>query len=420
MASIFASLPVFVVDSSNVHGSFKRWSVEFNLALRMKSIELGYDIEEVTTGTGGSRVTEKVRVPRFGEDAKLASLLWCMGSDARELVSSLGVDLFSTSLEFLDVWNLLREHFEHDESEYVKLDKFVTCQQLDNEDERAYLLRVEGLSRQCDFSGGNVRERFALLIAVRGLRNSKLKFEMMADDELNWVKINKVLRARLAVQESLNALNRSDPTYPLSESKQVPAKIPVKVELHAESSVVCNPINVVPNITVIQERVGEVKCSPHRGRSDESSVSNTYHDAYNHSNRGSDNKRFCSDNHRYNGDGGSDHDDYPSPVRERRYVSHSSSQHSGCYICHNNGHIARYCPEGRCFRCQMMSHHQQDCTDVYRCRFCLREGVSARDCSCRVNGSSDQRYKERTKRKSCDDRSSPRQSSGSSDSNWRR
>ena len=97
MASFFASLPVFVVDSSNVHGSFKRWSVEFNLALRMKSIELGYDIEEVTTGTGGSRVTEKVRVPRFGEDAKLASLLWCMGSDAREVVSSLGVDLFSTS-----------------------------------------------------------------------------------------------------------------------------------------------------------------------------------------------------------------------------------------------------------------------------------------------------------------------------------
>ena len=54
MASIFASLPVFVVDSSNVHGSFKWWSVEFNLALRMKSIELGYDIEEVTTGTGDS------------------------------------------------------------------------------------------------------------------------------------------------------------------------------------------------------------------------------------------------------------------------------------------------------------------------------------------------------------------------------
>ena len=261
-----------------------------------------------------------------------------MGSDAREVVSSLGVDLFSTSLEFLDVWNLLREHFEHDESEYVKLDKFVTCQQLDNEDERAYLLRVEGLSRQCDFSGGNVRERFALLIAVRGLRNSKLKFEMMADDELNWVKINKVLRARLAAQESLNALNRSDPTYPLSESKQVPAKIPVKVELHAESSVICDPINVVPNVTVIQAYVGEVKCRPHRERSDESSVSNTYHDAYNHSN--SDNKRFCSDNHRYNGDGGSDHDDYPSPVRERRYVSHSSSQHSGCYICHNNDHIA--------------------------------------------------------------------------------
>ena len=62
MGSIFASLPVFVVDSSNVHGSFKRWSVEFNLALRMKSIELGYDNEEVTTGTGDSCVTWVVNI----------------------------------------------------------------------------------------------------------------------------------------------------------------------------------------------------------------------------------------------------------------------------------------------------------------------------------------------------------------------
>ena len=60
---------------------------------------------------------------------------------------SLGVDLLSPSLVYEDAWNKLREHFEHDESDYVKADKLVSCRQLDREDERAYLLRVEGFSK---------------------------------------------------------------------------------------------------------------------------------------------------------------------------------------------------------------------------------------------------------------------------------
>ena len=54
-------------------------------------------------------------------------------------------------------------------------------------------------------------------IAVRGLRDVNLKCELMRDEELDWAKFNKTLKARLAAQESLNALNKSNPMCETSE-----------------------------------------------------------------------------------------------------------------------------------------------------------------------------------------------------------
>ena len=141
-----------------------------------------------------------------------------MGQESREAVSTLGLDLSSDELTFEEVWAKLKYHYERDESEYVKVDKFVSCCQVSAESDRDYLLRCERLSRRCDFSVGDVRQRFTLSIAVRGLRDNVLKRELMANDRLDWASLNKTLRARTGAQESLSALGDGVYTVRVSNS----------------------------------------------------------------------------------------------------------------------------------------------------------------------------------------------------------
>ena len=210
--SIFAGFPMLVIEENDIYGSWKKWSAEFKLALGLKGLEMGFDTITVTDTSVDPPAVSTRQQPRFCEQSKLWTLLRCIGQESREAVSTLGLDLGSDTLSYNDVWAKLKDHYERDESEYVKVDKFVSCRQVSAESDRDYLLRCERLGRRCDWSAGDVRQRFTLSIAVRGLRDNVLKRELMANERLDWASLNKTLRARTCAQESLSALG--DGVYP--------------------------------------------------------------------------------------------------------------------------------------------------------------------------------------------------------------
>ena len=71
---------------------------------------------------------------------------------------------------------------------FVKAQKFMSGQQGAGENDCDFLLRVEDLGRQQEIGPSNrenvMRERFALCVSVKGLRNVKVRQELMAKPDL--------------------------------------------------------------------------------------------------------------------------------------------------------------------------------------------------------------------------------------------
>ena len=71
---------------------------------------------------------------------------------------------------------------------FVKAQKFMSAQQGAGENDYDFLLRVEDLSRQQEIGSSNrenvMRKRFALCVSVKGLRNVKVRQELMAKPDL--------------------------------------------------------------------------------------------------------------------------------------------------------------------------------------------------------------------------------------------
>ena len=212
-----------------------------------------YEEEVHDASTSQTKVT-KTRRERFCEKSQLWTLLRCVGEESREALSTLGVDLSDENLTYNTVWDKLKEHYERDESEYVKVDKFVSCRQTAGEEDRDYLLRCERLGRRCDFTAMNVRERFTLSIAVRGLRDVMLKRELMAIDRLDWPTLNRILRARTGAQESLNALGDRVETPHSSD-------VSSRVSSAGGKSAPTESTSVKP---VVKQEVSEVRYGSHR------------------------------------------------------------------------------------------------------------------------------------------------------------
>ena len=79
---------------------------------------------------------------------------------------------------------LLDGYFNREESLGVKTQKFRAVRQAAGEEHRDYLVRVQGLSRDCDFGSSKnaeadeilttTRQRFCLYFAVIGVKRSKV------------------------------------------------------------------------------------------------------------------------------------------------------------------------------------------------------------------------------------------------------
>ena len=185
-----SAFPKLRFSSGDVSGLFRSWLTQFNIAVEVTTFNLGVDADNVNV---------------FRGRPKLLALLSAIGSDGVETLQSLGFDVASNADDAFDqALGLLQTYYEREESVYVRTMKFVTVSQACDEDEREYLLRVERLSRTMGFGAQNdeLRQQFAVALAVNGLKGSDVRKEMMEQANLDSATLTARLRARRVARES--------------------------------------------------------------------------------------------------------------------------------------------------------------------------------------------------------------------------
>lgn len=311
------SFPKLKVTGSNVIGSWKSWLSQFEISVEMTTLNLG---KEDVDGQG-------TMLDKFRGRSKLLALLGAIGSEGMDILTSLGFDLKNGDADaYTAALDLLKGHYEREDSFYVKTMKFVTVSQAGGEDEREYLLRVEKLSRNMAFGAGNeeLRKRFSVALAVNGLREHSIRRQLLQENDLQWDQLSAKLRTRQLGRVSDNIL---------SEVKA--GSFNVKTEISSVSEDEKKSVNQV------------YKSSKDKYRSRDSS-------------RSSNSSRDSSSSRRYEG-----RSRRPYQSRDTRYRSryNSPQRDEGCFQCGKSSHYVRHCPEVRCFQCQAKGHTIKDCPE---------------------------------------------------------
>lgn len=210
--------PELVIDPMDVSGSWSKWFNHFKMILEYKTLELG------------TVVVDTVSVPKFGERSKLLALTSSVGEEGREALVAVGFDVDDRNATYDAALKLLREHFEQEESVYVRTQKFVTVHQLVGESERDYLVRVEKLGRDIDWVKSDqddvqkglddMRVRFGLVLAVNGLRDTTVRRELLQKRNLTWETMVDSLRARSGAREADAKLSEGSSNVPMMPVKQ--------------------------------------------------------------------------------------------------------------------------------------------------------------------------------------------------------
>lgn len=198
------NFPKLVICSDDVYGSWKNWLTEFKLCVEMSTFKMGK--EKVTEGS-----TERM-VDVFRGRMKLVALLSAIDRTGREALTSLGFNIEDQEATYEQAMAHLVTVYGGEETVYVETMKFVTASQALGENENDYLLRIESLSRKMNFGTNNdLREEFALAIAVNGLRESSLRNQLMQKTDLNWKSLCDNLRARKIAREYESILEGTRP-----------------------------------------------------------------------------------------------------------------------------------------------------------------------------------------------------------------
>lgn len=195
----FSGFDMLVVDHENVTGSWRKWFWQFDLEIDMKVMQCG---TELISG---------VQTAKFNNRAKLLALVKHVGEEGMNVLRSSGFDVKAPASTYEAALELLKGHFERDESDFVKTQKFVTVRQGISENNRDYLLRVDQLSRNLDLATSEnaqinaaqevIRRKFALVLAVNGLVDVNARKELMQKADLNWDNMSELLKIRHRVQE---------------------------------------------------------------------------------------------------------------------------------------------------------------------------------------------------------------------------
>jgi hypothetical protein len=344
------SFPHLVITADDVSGSWNKWYNEFVIAMELAVLESG--MKKVTVGE------EEREVSALDERTKLLLLLKHIGQAGRDTLTSQGFVASSTDANYDEALKLLQGYYEREESMFVRVQKFVSASQTAGEDVREYLLRVERLSRQCGYGTDSeeVRLQFCVALAVNGLRDMNLRRELMARKALSWTDLGDLVRSA--------ARARDETSFLATGSGQSPR---VKVE----------PAEVASMESEVREE--RERHSPSTSRRREGRESGRAYRRRSRSSRRSGERRYDSRGRRSgSGDRYSDRDPSRSPRWTDREQSMSPRQRGrGCYECHRNGHISRYCPDARCYNCNRRGHQARDCPSDLRCWDCGGRHLSA-------------------------------------------
>lgn len=388
-AEIFANLemagldynvfPRMKIDSGDVTGSWNSWWSEFQVAVATTTIKMG------TEDVNGAAT------PRFRGPAKLMALAMAIGVEGRDTLMSQGIDIMGENATFDASVTSLRTHYGREESIYVRTMKFVTANQTCGESDRDYLLRIERLSRTVEMgTDDTVRQRFALVLAVNGLRDATVRQQLMQEQDLTWAQLRTKLTARDLARESENIISGSR-----TGSNNVKREVKVEVD-RVEGGYSGDNVEeynssrdrerYVKGIT--EGRQQNQTYARNRSRSN-SGDSYRFSPTWEDRSRGQSNTRYKSGRYErgnsprryyrsyrqrredspYRSDRQRREDspysrDYPSRRSTWGNKDRPSSPISNdmiCFECDKVGHQVRNCPQARCFTCNRKGHTSKDC-----------------------------------------------------------
>ena len=218
----FANFPILKVDPKDVFGSWKSFLNNFSLALKYQVIAAG----KTTTTNGSTSNTTN----NFTEDMKVLSLLNSIGEEGLRVLESQGMDFDQPGLTYNEVLTALKNHYGREDSLNIRVHKFVHVYQVSGEDTRDYLCRVEHLSRSISVFkcgdhadlgitnagqitaanklGDRIREVLSITAVVNGIRDDKLRKELMAKENLKWDQLCKIISTRGTAEDSNAKLDR--------------------------------------------------------------------------------------------------------------------------------------------------------------------------------------------------------------------
>ena len=201
-----SGFPSLKIEPNDVNGSWKRFLTQFRLQIKYQILSCGTKSVKV-------KDEETKSVDVFDDELKCIALLTSVGSEGQSVLLSKGfrIDQDDFVLNYKDALTALDAHYGREESLNVRIHKMINSRQDIGEDSRDFSRRIEAMGRNLEifFPGqtlDNAREKFTEVLVVNGLRDIKLRKELLAMPNLDWARLNQILSSRGTAEDAESKL----------------------------------------------------------------------------------------------------------------------------------------------------------------------------------------------------------------------